>query len=438
MTDNPTQERQPSDALHNMVELITRHWKGNRSAVNSETDLLIEEIRGRLDCSVREFPAGQEVLTWVIPHRWHVREARLEDTDGTVIADYAANPLHLWTNSVSFSGEVSRKELEQHLFHNPNRPTDVPYHFINGYRYNPHPDEWGFSLSTRDYEKLTASRYNVHIDTDVDTDGTMKVIDHVLPGNLSQTVFFAAHSCHPAQVTDGLSDVAILVELFARLANRRNRRYTYQLIVGPEYFTAAAFLAETPRERLKQFVGGIYLDMIGNGQKWAFSTSFQKDTLIDRVLANVIRHHTNDHAELAHRKLGGNDEMFYNGPGFDIPTAEFGCSLHPEHHTSGDNMDFLDREQIKQALLLVERVVDVLETDFVPLRKFEGPLYLSRYDLYMPLQENEHVHDVQERLQVLMDGRRSCFDLAHELGADYDYVRAFCEALEKHNLIERI
>ena len=421
-----------------MVKLIRDHYLLNRSATNGDTDILIAAIAQRLKCPVREFAAGAEVLTWFVPRHWKVRQAYLAKADGTRIVDFADNPLHLWTHSISFQGIISREQLEGHLFFHPEFPDRVPYHFMNGYRYCGEPSEWGFCLSRNQYDQLTDDDYYVHINTDLDNKGTMKVVDFHLPGENLQTIFFAAHTCHPGIVTDGLSDVAILVELFAQLANLKRRKYSYRLILGPEYFAAAAFLANTPKSEIDSLIGGVYLDMIGNRRNWAFSTSFQGNAMIDKVVANVVRYHTDEHVQLPHRKLGGNDEMFYNGPGFCIPTTEFGCSLHDEHHTDADNLELLDENQLVQALGITERIVNIFESDFVPRRLFKGPLYLSRYDLYMPLQVDEHLHDVQEGIQILMDGKLSCLELADKLSADFDYVHSFCSQLEKHNLIERV
>ncbi len=427
----------PEATRARMLALVRDHWWSNRTAVNPDTDRLVEAIQRRLPCTVREFASGSEVLTWIVPRRWAVREAWLAHEDGTRIVDFADHPLHLWTHSVPFRGTVSRAELESHLYHDAQRLERVPYHFANGYRYTETPCEWGFSLPHLQYLRLTGERYRVHIDADLDYSGTMKVIDCHLPGRSPDILLFAAHTCHPGMVTDGLSNVAVLVELFARLARRTDRRYGYRLVLGPEYFAAAAFLAAAPAEEIERLRGALYLDLVGNGRPFGFAPSYQGDTPIDRVVASVVPHHTAEHREVGHRKLAGNDEMFYNGPGFDIPMVEFGCTAHPDHHTDGDNMNALDEQQMFAALDLLERTVNVFETDFVPVRKFRGPLYLSRYGLYTALQEDARTHDVQEGVQILMDGRRSCFDIAHRLGADFEYVRTFCEALEQQGLIER-
>jgi aminopeptidase-like protein len=430
----PSDDREAT--LGRMLALIHAHWNLNRTAVNPDTDKLVAAIQRRLECRVREFPAGQNILTWVVPRHWQVRAAWIARLDGTRVVDYADCPLHVWTHSIPYRGVVSRAELEPHLYHDPQHPAQVPYHFVNGYRYNESPSEWGFCLSTAQHAQLTDDRYEVCIDADLDLDGTMKVVDHHLRGAWPETIFFAAHTCHPGMITDGLSNVALLVELFDRLARRPQRRYSYRLVLGPEYFAAAALLSVMPAAERAQQLGGLYLDMIGNRQTFGVAWSYTGHSRLDHVLANVMRHHAGGHHEAGHRKLSCNDEMFYDGPGFQIPTVHLGSLRHPEYHSNADNPALLDTGQLLHALELLERVIDVFETDFVPVRRYQGPLYLSRFGLYISPKQNWAMYELQERAQVLMDGRRSCFDIAHELGADFERVRAFALALAERELID--
>ena len=425
----------PERASDVMYALIRDFYRLNRTAVNEDTDRLVKHIRHVLDCRVLEIPSGKECLTWLIPKRWKVREGYLARLDGTRIVDFHTKPLHLWTHSISFQGEVSRQELEPHLYFDPRRPEWVPYHYRNGYRYD--AEEWGFSLSYNDYKQLDDSRYKVHIDTDLDTNGTMKVIDHWLKGDYSETIFIAAHTCHPAIATDGLSCVAVAVELFKDLMRRPSRRYSYRLILGPEYFAAAGFLAIAPKSEIKLLRGGIFLDMLGNNQPLGYQLSFQGDSRLDQIVQNVFNHHVENHIKRPYRKLWGNDEMFYNGPGFLIPTLGIGGGHHPEYHFDRDNLDLVNLHQLEMSLAILLKIIEVLETDFVPVPKFRGPLYLSRFGLYIDPKLDPKGYENLEYIQILMDGNRTCFDISQELDVDFFFVRSFCEQIHEKGLLEK-
>ena len=98
-------------------KFIKDHYMLNRTAVSEDTDKLVYDIQKDLKCKILEIPSGTECLTWVIPKFWKVNEAYLSQLDGTPLIDFADNPLHLWTNSVSFNGKIGRDELESHLYY---------------------------------------------------------------------------------------------------------------------------------------------------------------------------------------------------------------------------------------------------------------------------------------------------------------------------------
>jgi len=413
--------------------LIADHCLLNRTAVNKDTDRLVEAVRSLLGCPVLEVGAGEECLTWIIPHRWEVRKGRLSRLDGGKVVDFRDNPLHLWTHSVSFQGRVGRRELEKHLLSDPDHPDWTPYHYRNGYRSGAR--EWGFSLPHRVRQGLDQEAYLVEIETDLDLAGTMKVVDHRLEGEHQETIFFAAHTCHPGMATDGLASVAAGVELFLRLAAQKRRRYSYQLILGPEYFGAAGFLARKPAEEIARLKGGLYLDVLGNNTPLGYQLSFQGDSYLDRVVENVFTHRVGEHTRRGFRELWGNDEMFYNGAGFLIPTLGFYGQPHPEFHFDADNLEMVDFQALERSVELLELMVEVMETDLVPEPRFKGPVYLSRYDLYIDPDRDVDGYNNLMNIQILMDGRLSCLDIARRLRISFFFVRDFCQKLAGLGLV---
>jgi len=422
-----------------MKDIIEKHYLLNRTVVNTDTDILINYIKERElpNSKIREYQSGMECLTWIIPKAWKVREAYLSRLNGEKIIDYKNNPLHLWTHSIPFKGEISLEELKKHLYFDPKHPDWVPYHYRNGYNY--YACNWGFSMIYNQYLKmleLKENRFYVFIDTDLNNDGTMKVVDYHIEGRKPDTIFFAAHTCHPGIVTDGLSCVAVLVELFKKL-EKKSLNYSYRLFLGPEYFAAAGLLSSLGEEEIKRLKGGVFLDMVGNNKPFGYQTSFQGNSQLDTVVKNVFRHHVKPHVVRTYRKLWGNDEMLYNGPGFHIPTVGIGCDRHEEYHFDADNLENLNYGQLNECLTILEKIINVFETNYIPVRKYKGPLYLSRYDLYIDPKIDQAGYDAIEYIQILMDGKSSCLDIADRLGLDYFFVHSFCEKLFQKELIEK-
>lgn len=418
--------------LERMRALIERHHLTNRVTTGDDSSRLIRELADETGADVLFVPSGAECLSWVIPQKWTVREAWVETLAGKRIADFAWNPLWLKSYSAPFSGVVSRDELRAHTLSDPKRPECLLYDYGAQYRFG-EKTAWGFTMPHRLVESLDEAQYRVHIDVEFG-EGTMDVLDWTLPGEQPETVYVAAHSCHPGIINDGLACIAVAVELFHELARRPRRRWTYRLIVGPEYFAGAAFLARAAG--VEQLAGGFYLDMLGNGQRLGFARSHSGDTPFDAATRDVLRRRSSNPLETPHMGLWTNDDLLFNGPDFDIPSIALGREAWPWYHTDRDDVAGCDFAELEESLSVLQEIVDVLETDSVITRRYRGPLYQSRYELGFDPSENRVGYSALHDIQRLMDGRHSCLDIADALDVEFPFVKKFAAALLSHGLAE--
>ena len=78
-----------------------------------------------------------------------------------------------------------------------------------------------------------------------------------------------------------------------------------------------------------------------------------------------------------------------------------------------------------------------MEKDYIPVKLFKGPLYLSRFDLYVDIFENFNLHVQIRKIMNKFDSSSSVFEIAEELELDfyelYDYLELWINAglLEK-------
>ncbi|MBP1993975.1 DUF4910 domain-containing protein [Paenibacillus eucommiae] len=413
-----------------MYDFIEKYYMLNRVPVSDDTSFFVRELAAQLKLDVLSLPSGTDCLTWVIPDKWTVHEAYIETLSGERIADFHVHPIYLKAYSASFSGLISREELLAHISDHPKYTDTLLYE--NRWQYQlGEKQDWGFSLSYDTVKKLSDETYRVHIVTEFGS-GTCDLIDWILPGELPDTVFLAAHTCHPGQVNDGIASIALLLELFRYLQELPSRRYTYRLILGPEYYAAAAILQYG--NHISHLKYGLYLDMMGNSHPLSFSQSHSRDSYIDRITRNVLKAYDDNFREASYRGLYGNDEMFYDGPGFEIPTV--GMSRHPfeYYHTELDNLSHCDFGKLEESLRVLQQIIDIFETDCIPSLTYKGPLYLSKYNLYIDPKLNQKGYSHLQEAQIWMNGERSCLEIAHLIGADYQFVKSFVNQLCKHQL----
>ena len=414
-----------------MKELIKKHLYTSRSPVSDENNNLVQDVASKLNADIIKSKCGSEVLSWIIPLYWKVIKGQLKDISGNILIDFKNNPLHLWTNSTSFQGRISRQELESHILTDKNRPDLIPYHYKFGF--STAMQNWGFCISYNDYVKMQDSEYIVDIETELHNDNYMMTGVKTIKGKEmgGGTYIFAAHTCHPAIAVDGLTNVIMLMELFLEL-EKRNLKNTYKFVFGSEYYAAAAFLNTLSENEEKSIKGAFFCDLIGADTLPA--SSFQGDSLIDSITAHIFKHKIKDYNVYGYRQLIGNDEMFYNGPYYNIPTVTLGADMPAYYHTSGDNFDNINFDNIDNYKKIIMDIVNILETNYIPELKYKGPLCLSRYNLYIDCQTNPEGYRHIEAAQILADGKTSCFQIAEKTGADYNFVKNFFDELIKYNL----
>ncbi|MBW5448357.1 DUF4910 domain-containing protein [Cohnella sp. CFH 77786] len=416
-----------------MKTLIDRYYRLNRVSVSDETSRFVRELAEGLQADVLSLPSGTRCLTWTIPRKWAVREAYIETMGGERIADYTRHPMYLHSYSAPFSGIVSREELMEHITTHPSWEDRLIYQ--NRWQYRREHTQWAFSVPATVVKEMKDEAYRVHIDVTFE-DGTLDVIDWILPGETEETVFFAAHTCHPGQVNDGIACLAVLVELFRYLQTLPRRKYTYRLILGPEYFAAAAVLAHGKNVRSLRY--GYYLDMAANLLPMSFSRSFAGNTYADRVARSVLQGYEAGRLDTPYRSLYGNDEMFYDGPGFEIPTVCLSRHPYPYYHTDWDDLEHCDFEGLEETYRILVDIVSTYESDCVPVRLYEGPLYLSGYDLYIDPLQDPKGYGALQAIQIYMNGERSLLDIAEKADVSFAFVHRFFADLRKHGLaIER-
>ena len=415
-----------------MKTLIDRYYRLNRVSVGDDTSRFVQELSKQLPAEVMSLPTGTRCLTWTVPRKWIVSEAYIETPGGERIADFAWNPLYLNAYSVPFSGTLTRDELLEHVSVHPSLDDRLIY--LNRWQYHREHTRWGFSLPASVVKELKDERYRVHVDTAF-ADGTLDVIDWVLPGEIDDTIFFSAHTCHPGQVNDGIACLAVLIELFRHLQRLPSRKYTYRLILGPEYYAAAAVLAHG--KNVKHLKYGFYLDMMANLLPISFSRSFHGNSHADRVTRSALRNYEAGRPDSPYRSLYGNDEMFYDGPGFEIPTVCLSRHPFPYYHTDWDDLQHCDFEALEESYRLLTDIVDTFETDCIPIRLYEGPLYLSGYNLYIDPLLDPKGYSALQAIQIYMDGKRSLLDIAELADVSFAFVRNFVNELCKYGLAVR-
>jgi aminopeptidase-like protein len=292
-------------------------------------------------------------------------------------------------------------------------------------------------MAHHDYLALEEGDYDVFIDTTL-ADGTLTYGEAFLPGETGREVLLTAHICHPSLANDNCSGLAVLA-LVARALGRRRNRFGYRFLFAPGTIGALCWLAGN-EERLSRIHHGLVVSCVGDGGGPVYKRSRRGDATIDRAMEAVRC--DGRRVTMLDFSPFGYDERQFCSPGFDLPVGLLQRSAFgtfPEYHTSADDLDFVRPEHLASSFRMIMDIVDVIETDRVPLNLSpKGEPQLGRRGLYSATGGHKTTSDItMAYLWVLnlADGRHSLLDIACRSGLPFSAIAAAATRLEECGLL---
>ena len=426
----------PSEA--SMNEMIDALWKLPRDLVSDGYDLALEALSTQLPIKIHEYPTGTECWTWTVPEKWTCHEAYLETISGERLFSYEDNPLHEVSYSLPFEGIVTRSQLFDHLYVHPKIREAIPYKFKFYER------DWGLCCSSVMKESLTDDQYKVVIKTSFNK-GSLKIGEVVVRGASEDTVVLAAHLDHPAMVSDDLSGVVVGLDVMRKLLKLEDLRFTYRFLILPETIGSAAYLSQN-ENLIPKIKGGLFLEMLSLPNPLALQLSFAGDTEIDRCFTTAINESSEDGWIGAFRTIVVNDERQFNAPGVRVPMLSLSRSLprsnpawpYKEYHSNYDDPKLVSEHSLQSSRDMVLNMIGIFEGNRLPVNKFKGEIFMSRFGLHIDLHDDPEGHKALFGVMYLVDGTRTVAEISETCGVPFDTTKKIVDELYRCDLVEYI
>lgn len=427
------------------MKIIEDLYKLNHAPVSPDSDKAVARFCRELDFKVHEVRSGSEKNGWIVPNSWSVKKAEIRK-DGELIYDGTSHPLGVVGYSPSYSGAVQLNELKEHLFFSSDYPEDLIYHCTHFFR--PKERDWGFCIPKKLYDSLKPGSYEIEIQVD-DKPSTMKILEFSLPGSSEEEVLFHAHTCHPGQANDDLSGCYVGIEVMKELLQRKERKFTYTLILSPELYGSFYWLDSLSEERVSSLKFGVMLKAVGNKEPLKLQKSFTGLTELDVAASNIMRGINQNFESYPFKRLYGNDETIFEAPGYEIPSISLTRFPFPEYHTSRDTPDRVSIENLSETKAVALGIVDVLEKNVRLKRRFKGLIALSnpKYDLYQKFwnpadptgpgkgSENKWFYLMTEVFRD-MEGNVSILEIAERYKLPFSQVFDYLTKWKQRDLVE--
>jgi aminopeptidase-like protein len=245
-------------------------------------------------------------------------------------------------------------------------------------------------------------------------------------------------------VNDDLSGVVAGIKVMQELLKRENLKYTYRFLILPETIGSVAYLSHH-EDIIPNTIGGLFLEMLAVKNPHALQLSFAGDSRIDQCLRKVLLESDPDGWAGPFRTVVGNDERQFNAPGVRVPMLSLsrvtrdktgGWPYYPEYHSSFDTPELASLTRLEESKKLVLKMIDALESDHVPVNRYHGEVFCSRYGLNIDAYANPEGNRALFDIIFQIDGTKSVAEIASTCGVSLESTMGVVEELRRHGLVD--
>jgi aminopeptidase-like protein len=399
---------------------------GNIETLNVVKDLLD-------DLEILSFETGQLVFDWKVPPVWHCRSGKLIDPRGRVICNYEENNLSVVGYSTGINAQMSLEELMPNLHSLPNKPNAIP--FVTSY-YKP---AWGFCLTDEVKSNLEEGTYEIKIDADFKK-GEMHYGELLIRGEQDSEVFFSTYICHPSMANNEVSGPVVSSHLAAYVKSLPNLKHSYRFVFAPETIGSIAYLSRNLEQMKKKTIAGWVLTCVGDDRDYSFLPSRSGETLADFVSMDAFEAKGIKPTVYSWLERGS-DERQYSAPRVDLPVASVMRTKYweyPEYHTNLDTLGGVVTESgLQGALQVYKKIVDLLETNWIPLATTMGEPQLGKRGLYNHISKIGSADSSRSLLNVwsFCDGSHTISAISSKTHLPEEEVIGFLRTLQEQGLV---
>jgi hypothetical protein len=87
---------------------------------------------------------------------------------------------------------------------------------------------------------------------------------------------------------------------------------------------------------------------------------------------------------------------------------------------------------------VIEEIVRIYASNYIPKRTFLGPVFLSGHGLWVDWRDDFDLNRAIEKIMMSFEGNHSVFDIAEQVGLDYWVVRDYVEKFRAKGFVDAL
>mgnify|MGYP001204713617 CR=1 FL=1 len=407
-------------------------YKNFSSYNGSETEKTIFFLKKKLGIKIIKYKYGKKIKSWRIPTYRKVIKGILKRNKKNIL-NYKDNKFFIWQNSVSIKKKLKFNELKSHIYYKKENKKSVP---LNNVAYT---NTWGLSMSYNQFLKLNKkSLYEIEI-VSKKYNSDLQIGELFIKGKSKQEILIDSVISCPS-LGNNVSAIAVILSVVKFLL-KKNNYFSYRILFTPETIGPLSMLERIKKN--KNILGGSCFTNLGYGKYFNYKESRSGNTIFDKSIKYLKK--KDKLLKIKLRKFetstgfSGNEKA-YNSLGYKCNMGNFSRSIlntYTEYDTHLDNKDFVSLKNMIQSLNVINRVLEIVDSERRYIYNFDGEPSYSNYGLQDKIQNN-NARSIIDYLVTYSDGSKTLLDFALSSKFKLVELKKYAKILKNKNILKEI
>ena len=304
-------------------------------------------------------------------------------------------------------------------------------------------------MKHNDFKKLKKGNYKAVVNSSF-VKGSVDFGLAKLNGRMKKNFLLSSYLCHPNLANNELSGPLVMLGLYERIKNWKNRNFNYFFLLNPETIGSICFIKKFKNNILNNLQGGLVLTCLGGkNNDLSYKLSRNENSKLNKLILNLEKYDSGIKTR-NFTPATGSDERQFCSPGLNSPIGQIARDpdgTFKEYHSSADTKSYMNVDKILNSIDKIENLLKLNDynCDIYSQNPYSEP-QLGKRNLYdklnnqvLPRSANKKpTHSLRYYLTNILslsDGQHTLVDIANKLEVSSNLIFKYIKLLIEEKLI---